>query len=183
MNQVRITGGINRSRIIKFGVKQSNIRPTPDRVRETIFNWLDQDLTNKTCLDLFAGSGILGFEALSRNAKQVIMVEKEVNTCNQLKINKNLLKIENLAIYLKDGIEYLKITPTKFDVVFLDPPYTSDLLQQSLKLILTKNILNPNGVIYIEFADIPDLGGYDILKKGKAGMVKYALIKPEILLK
>lgn len=178
MGQVRIIGGINRSRILKFKDGVNSLRPTSDRVRETLFNWLGQDLTGKTCLDLFSGSGALGFEALSRNAKWVTMVEKDAMVVKDLRRNQEILGLKNLDITNKNGIDYLEKLPQGFDVIFLDPPYQSELLSKSLEIINKTNVLNYNGVIYIEYEIRPNLDGYDIIKESKAGKILYMLIAP-----
>ncbi len=178
MGQVRIIGGIHRSRILKFKDGVNGLRPTPDRVRETLFNWLGQDLTGKTCLDLFAGSGALGFEALSRNAKWVTLVEKDIAVVKDLRRNQEVLAMSNIEITNSNGINYLERLPKGFDVIFLDPPYQSELLSKSLDIISKTDVLTNNGVIYIEYQTRPNLDGYDIIKESKAGNVGYMLITP-----
>jgi len=175
MGKVRIIGGIHRSRILRFKDELA-IRPTPDRVRETLFNWLGQDLTGKTCLDLFAGSGALGFEALSRNAKQVIMVEKNPAVLKDLRLNQELLGVTNLEVSGRHALNYLEQCSQSFNVIFLDPPYTSDLLTNSLKLISNGAQLKAGGVLYIEYQTPPSIEGYTVLKQGLAGNVHFALI-------
>ena len=178
MGQVRVIGGIHRSRILKFKDGVNGLRPTPDRVRETLFNWLGQDLTGKTCLDLFAGSGALGFEALSRNAKWVTLVEKDIAVVKDLRRNQEVLAMSNIEITNSNGINYLERLPKGFDVIFLDPPYQSELLSKSLDIISKTDVLTNNGVIYIEYQTRPNLDGYDIIKESKAGNVGYMLITP-----
>ncbi|MCX8514813.1 MAG: hypothetical protein RL017_954 [Pseudomonadota bacterium] len=180
MGKIRIIGGKYRSRIITFNDNNQAIRPTPDRVRETLFNWLGQELTNKYCLDLFAGSGALSFEALSRNAKQVVAIEHNSKVCCDLLANKQLLKIENLLIQQNEAIYYLNHCQQKFDVIFLDPPFASNLLQQCIELILAKELLTLNGIIYIEYQKLIGFSKCEILKKAKAGMVNYALLKLKV---
>lgn len=177
MGKVRIIGGIYRSRILKFDDGVGDLRPTPDRVRETLFNWLGQDLTDKRCLDLFAGSGVLGFEALSRNARQVVFVENNKLAANRLRQNGKLLEINNLEIVFESACHYLKQCLHKFDIVFLDPPYNSELLTQSLELIKKYSILSAHGMVYVEYKTAPDLSGYIVNRCKKAGMVNYALIE------
>lgn len=182
MGKVRIIGGVYRSRWLPFNDNVNGLRPTPDRVRETLFNWLGQDLSGKSCLDLFSGSGALGFEAISRNAQQVVMVENSLQVAKSLTANKNLLKINNLEIYVNDALVYLKNCQSKFDVIFLDPPYASGLLAKVLALIKVRHDLINDGIIYIEYqnsvaAPPPDLSDYQIIKSGKAGVVNYALLR------
>ena len=177
MGRVRVIGGTHRSRVLRFNDGVVGLRPTPDRVRETLFNWLNQDLTGKVCLDLFSGSGALGFEAISRNAKRVICVEKNIATVIDLHNNQKLMGISNLEIIHKNALDYLKNCVDKFDVIFLDPPYASNLLNQSLCQIVENSVLADGGVVYIEYQTIPDLAKYNLLKHGKAGNVNYALIE------
>jgi len=176
MGRIRIIGGIYRSRILKFNDAILGIRPTPDRVRETVFNWLEQDLTGLTCLDLFAGSGALGFEAASRGAKKVVLNEREHKALIDLNKNKTLLGADNVIISGLSAEAYLKNCAEKFDVIFLDPPYASDLLDKSLRQIKGLSILTKHAKIYIEYQQEPDLTGYEILKHKKAGAVNFALI-------
>jgi 16S rRNA (guanine966-N2)-methyltransferase len=179
MGKIRIIGGTYRSRLVRFKTEAEGLRPTPDRVRESLFNWLGQDLTGKTCLDLFAGSGALGFEAASRNAKQVIMVEKNPSVVKDLRLNQELLRVNNLEIVRQDALAYLTMYNRQFEVIFLDPPYSSNLLTSSLQLLNKVCRLKPDGLIYIEYETMPDLTNYSIIKQGKAGTVNYALIKPK----
>ena len=176
MGMIRIIGGIHRSRILQV-IDADGLRPTSNRVRETLFNWLGQDLSGKKCLDLFAGSGALGFEAISRNAKSVVMIEKDSAVYNQLQKNMNILKIENLTIIRGESLHYLMNANDKFDVIFVDPPYSSELMSQALAMV--SKYLTNNGVIFIEYKNFPELTDYEILKSAKYGMVNFALIKPK----
>jgi 16S rRNA (guanine966-N2)-methyltransferase len=174
MGKIRIIGGTHRSRQLAV-LDQDGLRPTLDRVKETLFNWLGQDLTGQLCLDLFAGSGSLGFEAVSRNAAKVVMVEKSSKVTQQLKDNIKLLRAENCLIVHDDALKFLMINQLKFDVIFLDPPYSSDLLAESLQIV--SEHLTVSGVIYIEYhQNIPELSQFNILKQSKAGSVNYALL-------
>ncbi len=174
MGKIRIIGGEHRSRQLPV-LDYEGLRPTLDRVKETLFNWLGQDLTGKICLDLFAGSGSLGFEAISRYAKTVIMVEQNSKVVKQLEQNKQLLKVNNLQIIEGDGLKFLQTCKVKFDVIFLDPPYDSTLLQKSLANI--DKILADNGVIYAEYQQECDLSQFTIIKHGKAGVVNFVLLQ------
>jgi len=121
-NRVRIVGGAWRSRLIPFPPTKG-LRPTPDRVRETLFNWLGQDLTGKTCLDLFAGSGALGFEAASRGARRVAMVERDASVFQALAANRDRLGALAVELTKSDALEFLRADTGLYDVVFLDPPF------------------------------------------------------------
>lgn len=174
MGKIRIIGGTHRSRQLTV-LDADGLRPTLDRVKETLFNWLGQDLTGQTCLDLFAGSGSLGFEAISRNAQSVTMVEKSSQVAQQLISNVQLLRAENCQIINSEAQRFLAKNSLKFDVIFLDPPYNSALLEQSLRLITPH--LAVDGVIYIEYhQNKPDLSQFNILKHSQAGSVNYALL-------
>lgn len=179
MGKVQIIGGTHRSRVINFSDKFESIRPTPNKVRQTLFNWLDNDLTNKVCLDAYAGSGALGFEALSLGAKQVVMLEKDPAIYKQLTTNRTQLKMDDLQIINTDAINYIKNSSINFDLIFLDPPYDSDLLIRTLELIKLHQILESDGLIYIEYDKIPALLGYQIIKQKKAASVGFGLVKPE----
>ena len=173
-NQVRIGGGLWRSRIIRFP-DGAGLRPTPDRVRETLFNWLGQRLDGKTCLDLYAGSGALGFEALSRGASEVVMVEQSRQVAQTLKDNGLLLKASALTVINGDALQYLCGTPRRFDIVFLDPPYQQSLLPQTLNLIAPW--LADGALVYAEselgVTPSPD---WKILKQSRAGQVNFRLM-------
>jgi 16S rRNA (guanine966-N2)-methyltransferase len=174
MGKIRIIGGTHRSRQLPV-LDQDGLRPTLDRVKETLFNWLGQDLTGQVCLDLFAGSGSLGFEAVSRNAAKVVMVEKFAKVTQQLKENVKLLRAENCLVVNDDALKFLTSNQLKFDVIFLDPPYSSNLLAESLQIV--SEHLTVNGMVYIEYyQNIPELSQFNILKQSKAGSVNYALL-------
>lgn len=179
MGQIRIIGGFHRSRVIKFHDGINGLRPTPSAMRERLFNWLEQDLTDKKCLDLYAGSGALGFEAISRNAAKVVMVEIDKNAIKDLNTNKNLLKAENLTIVNYPALKFLESTDTKFDIILVDPPYDSDQLSKTLRVIKVRQdaILNSDSIIYIEYNEKPDLDGFEVIKESKPAFVNAALIK------
>ena len=172
--KVRIIGGQWRSRQLHFS-DDKLLRPTPDRVRETLFNWLGQDLTGRTCLDLFAGSGALGFEAASRGARQVTMVEQNAKiACN---LRNSIKELGALQIKLKhaDARTFLATSSARYDVVFVDPPYNSELLMEVLPLLPAK--LEENGVVYVESSSELLLDNiWSIWKKGRASHVIYYLL-------
>ncbi len=174
MNRLRIIGGEWRSRLIEFPDVEG-MRPTPDRVRETVFNWLGQTLHGKTCLDLFAGSGALGFEALSRGAARVLMVESARDGVAALKLNAATLIAQNLQIQQGDALQYLRGKPEAFDVVFVDPPYKLALHAELLKLLPAA--LTPDGVVYLEDDHALVVNEpWQIIKNSRAGKVHFALI-------
>lgn len=177
-NTVRISAGEWRSRLLKFP-DVDGLRPTPDRVRQTAFNWLGQELHGLSCLDLFAGTGVMGFEALSRGAKLAVLVEKSRIAYQALLDNKTTLKATNAQVLNIDALQFLKQNQQKFDVIFLDPPYHQGLLDQVFPLI--KTALSESGVIYVEaeFA-LTESADWQVYKAGKAGNVFYHLLKAAI---
>ncbi|HIP80876.1 MAG TPA: 16S rRNA (guanine(966)-N(2))-methyltransferase RsmD [Leucothrix mucor] len=178
-NTLRIIGGDWRSRKLQFQ-DAPNLRPTPDRVRETLFNWLQGSIHGTHCLDLFAGSGALGLEALSRGAKEVIFVEKMTHVATQIEANLALLNADSPVIN-NDATSFLENTKQIFDIIFLDPPFRQDLLPTALKIILEKKRLNHNGLIYLEYEseEVYDWDNYglSLLKETGAGQVKSCLLK------
>ena len=176
-NTVRIIGGIWRSRILEFP-DAADLRPTPDRVRETLFNWLGRDLTGATCLDLFAGSGALGFEALSRGAASVVMIEKNAAALRALRENAARLGAENVTIVRGDALEFARGAQSRFDVVFVDPPYRLGL--QAAALGLVAGLLAEDGRVYVENdAAIEPSRGWTIVKRARAGKVHFHLLGRE----
>ena len=181
-HHLRLISGRWRGQKIKV-IDQSDLRPTTDRVRETLFNWLALQITNADCLDAFAGSGILSFEALSRDAKSVVMIERSKQAINALKLNSDHLKADNINLIETDAISYLTDAKMSFDIIFLDPPFAQpDLLIKALTLINKRHLLRKNGVLYVEMAK-KDLHMFDALacemnwlKKKTAGQVCYALL-------
>jgi 16S rRNA (guanine966-N2)-methyltransferase len=135
MNKVRIIGGELRSRMVSFPADIPGLRPTPDRVRETLFNWLGQTLYGRSCLDLFAGSGALGFEAASRGAERVVMVEKSRTALRALQDNAKKLGCANVFVHEQDGLEFVSCDTHKYDVIFLDPPFQSDYMPDLLAIL------------------------------------------------
>ena len=173
--EVRIIGGAWRSRRIRFA-DRPGLRPTPDRVRETLFNWLGQHLTGKRCLDLFAGSGALGFEAASRGAKHVTMVERDAAALQALRTNGEALQATAVEVVRADALEFLKNHRSRYDVVFLDPPFTDDCWPQLLTGVPA--VLVPGGLVYCERAQaLEALQGWEVVKSGRAGQVSHQLLK------
>lgn len=179
-NCLRIIGGQWRGRKLSFA-KVDAIRPTPDRVRETLFNWLAPTIINADCLDLFAGSGALGYEALSRGAASVTMCDSNNKITSTLKEHASLLKTRNAVILQTDALSFLQKNDRKFDLIFLDPPFNSVLLSQCFALIIQKECLTEDAMIYVEsdskdeLPDIPD--NWILHRNKKAGEVAYYLFK------
>jgi 16S rRNA (guanine966-N2)-methyltransferase len=192
--EVRIIGGKWRSR--KIAVPNiDGLRPTPDSVRETVFNWLQQDIVGAHCLDLFSGTGVMAFEALSRGATKVTLVEQSKLVCKHLYESAEKLKIEATAykIIQQDAVAWLEkarvskpgqIIDPAFDVVFLDPPYHKDYLKKVLPLLFSRgDLLKAKCLIYIESEKelssdlLPE--NSEMIKHKKAGMVHYSLVRQQ----
>lgn len=176
--QIRIIGGKWRGRKLKVP-DVVDLRPTPDRVRETLFNWLAPVLQGANCLDLFAGSGALGFEALSRGASHVTMVDYSSTVITLLQQESLMLKAENIEIYRAQVPEQLQTALRPFDVVFLDPPYQKDILLPCCFYLEEQAFLADNAYIYLEAKEIlteKDLpANWKIIKSKIAGQVAYHL--------
>jgi 16S rRNA (guanine966-N2)-methyltransferase len=173
-NRVRIIGGQWRSRVLRFPAN-APIRPTPDRVRETLFNWLGQRLDGLRCLDLFAGSGALGFEALSRGAARVVMVERDREVAGALEASARALDASDAQIVVGDALDYLqRQRSAAFDLAFVDPPYASGLAPVAMEKL--PRVLAPGARVYLESADTPQLGErWKALRADRAGAVRYGL--------
>lgn len=182
MGQIRLIGGQWRGRKLPV-LSSEGLRPTSDRVKETLFNWLMFDIRGTVCLDLFAGSGSLGFEALSRGAQRLVMVEKEARVARQLGINLASLPGAEGKVINTDAQTFLAGTAEPFDLVFLDPPFHQDLLSQVCALLEQGGWLAPEAKIYIEREQTPNEltlpGNWRQLKDKRAGQVSYQLYQRE----
>ena len=148
--QIRIIAGKWRSRQIRFP-NIDGLRPTGDRIRETLFNWLAADIPGSRCLDLFSGSGALGFEALSRGAAQCLALEKHPQAINCLAETKSLLDASGMTIAHKDTFAYLQQSAdTPFDIVFIDPPFDLDLINEACALVEKNGWVASGGAVYCE---------------------------------
>ncbi|MFD1382819.1 16S rRNA (guanine(966)-N(2))-methyltransferase RsmD [Rhodanobacter aciditrophus] len=177
-SKLRIIGGEWRSRQLPIP-NIEGLRPTTDRVRETVFNWLNFDIPGASCLDLFCGSGALGFEALSRGAKDCTFVELNRSVSEQIKTNLKTLQAHNGSVINTDATTFLRQPATGFDVVFLDPPFRKDLLDQVIPL-LTSGWIKPQGYIYIEresekSLELPD--NWQLEKEKVAGQLTFSLYR------
>lgn len=181
-NSIRIISGQWRGRRLPV-LEIDGLRPTTDRVRETLFNWLMYDVNGAVCLDLFAGSGALGLESLSRGADRTVFIESNRQAASQLQKNLAALGVaKSSQVFNQSAIGFLdQAAHTQFDLVFLDPPFDSQLLPQVLPLLLDNGWLSPEALIYVEQAsDIKSpIGpkGWEIYKHGKAGYCQYALYR------
>lgn len=182
LGEVRIIAGLWRGRKLPV-LNAEGLRPTTDRVKETLFNWLMMDIAGSRCLDCFAGSGSLGIEALSRQAEAVVFLEKFTNAANQLKKNLQALKTENAKVFNTDSLQFLsqKNSEEPFDIVFIDPPFHQGLVPQVLVRLAENNWLSPNTLLYIETEkshpplDLPE--NWQIIKEKTAGQVISRLIR------
>lgn len=182
----RIIGGKWRGRSITFDDAEG-LRPTTDRIRETVFNWLQPYIYQSCCLDAFAGSGVLGFEALSRGARELVFIENNIKTVHGLRENIDKLDAQNASVFHQDALSWLqsaarKHIENKFDLVFLDPPFHSELLTRSCTLLDSSGCLAEDAIIYVEHnidTDIDIPGNWAALKEKKAGQVAYKLFQSQ----
>ena len=179
-SKLRIIAGDWRSRQLLFE-DTPRLRPTPARVRETVFNWLQHDVIASQCLDLFAGSGALGFEAASRGAKSVVMVENNEQACRLIKENTVKLSAQQIKIIQTDVFKFLAGDASPFNLVFLDPPFSKNMVQQTCQWLEDKGWLAPHAKVYVEIESNLVLDGMPInwrtLKSKKAGEVSYSLFE------
>lgn len=173
--KIRIIAGAYRGRRIAVP-ERADLRPTPDRVRETLFNWLGQTLDGRRCLDLFAGSGALGFEAASRGAARVVMVESAASVMKVLRQSRELIGATQVDLVLADAFDYLRRTTETFDVVFLDPPFRQNALPALLEGLPAR--LAPGARVYVEGPWALETGeSWRELKRARAGQVSYQLLE------
>ena len=178
--EIRIIGGKWKGKKIYFDLND-DLRPTPDRAKETLFNWLGQDLNKMYCLDLFSGTGALGFEAFSRGAQKVTFVEKNKEYLQ--KIKKVFLEMNEKAdcdFFCAECLEWIQnnSSETKYDLIFIDPPFNKNLIHDLLAAILEKELLSKNGQIYFEFEKKLDLEipeSLNLKKKKSLGKKSYVL--------
>jgi len=177
-HSLRIIGGEWRGRRIRFP-GEDGIRPTPDRVRETLFNWLRDAVPGSRCLDLFAGSGALGLEALSRGAKDVTFVERERGSAARLRETVALLAPGRASVAQADAIAWLQGKPAAFDVAFVDPPFAAGVLAAALEALAARGWLAPEAFVYVEMpadrGEPPLPTGWRLHRSGRAGAVGYHL--------
>jgi len=177
-NEVRIIGGNWRGRKLRFP-DVNGLRPTLGRVRETLFNWLNRRIPGSHCLDLFAGSGALGFEALSRGAASVTLVEPDVRAARALRENAARLQAGPACrIDCTTATRFLRSASGTWDVIFLDPPFDADLLPATLARIGAAGCLAPDGVVYFEMPRrlTAAFAGFRLVKEGTAGDTRFGLL-------
>lgn len=181
-NKLRIIGGEWRSRRLTFP-DAPGLRPTPDRVRETLFNWLQCDIAGSRCLDLFAGSGALGLEAASRGAQTVVQLENHADAARRLHEHYRALHASQLTLIERDALQYLRGAGQAFDIVFIDPPFGHNLVAPVCALLEQNGWLSAAAKIYLESEvawipnGLPD--NWRLLKEKNAGEVAYRLFKRE----
>ncbi|MGE5624907.1 MAG: 16S rRNA (guanine(966)-N(2))-methyltransferase RsmD [Bacillota bacterium] len=180
-NEFRIIAGVWRRRKLHFPPLEG-IRPSPDRVRETLFNWLRERVEGARCLDLFAGSGALGLEALSRGAREVVFVDHERAAVEAIREHLATLGATGGEVVHADALAWLTWPPRPFDLVFLDPPFHAGLLPTVCAYLL-KGWLKPGALVYLEYAtdELPELPtGWETWRESHAGRVGFRLIQPPV---
>lgn len=184
-NQVRIIGGVHKRRLLSF-IDADGLRPTPDRLRETVFNWLMGSLQDALVLDVCAGSGVLGFECISRGAHQAVLIEKNSAQAKQLTANAKLLHIDDkVRIIAGDATTVLATLDTPFDIIFIDPPYVAMLWQPLIDILLNKQLIHADTLIYLEADQLIDgvltadtLRQFNMIKYTKVGQAHAYLLAP-----
>lgn len=178
--RLRIIGGTWRSRLLPFA-DYAGVRPTSDRIRETVFNWLQPVISGARCLDLFAGSGALGFEALSRGAAETVFVDEDLRVIQQLQKNADELNAGGATIVWRNAVEFLTESATPFDIVFLDPPFREEILGPLTRQLEQHHCLSKTAWIYLEspcqrpWPELPDT--WHIKHDKRAGQVRFALAR------
>lgn len=181
-NQIRIIAGKWRGRKLPV-LSLPGLRPTTDRIRETLFNWLADDIDQAYCLDLFAGSGVFGFESLSRGAKQVVSVDCHPDVVKTLHQNAERLGTKKMKVLLGkiESMQQPLIALSPFDIVFVDPPFNSDLLPVAIDLLSQSTMLKKGSLIYLESAkkqaELTMPAHWQRLKSKTAGQVRYQLYR------
>lgn len=176
---IRIIAGKHRGRKLPV-LAADGLRPTTDRVKETVFNWLMPYMADSRCLDCFAGAGSLGFEAYSRGAEQVTMIELNKSAATQLMANAQTLKAQSIQVTQSDALAFLNGTPQPFDIIFIDPPFRQGLAEKVIQRV-SKGWLSEDAMVYVEtesenaLPDIPE--NWHLLKEKKAGQVVYRLFQ------
>jgi 16S rRNA (guanine966-N2)-methyltransferase len=178
--RLRIVAGKWRSRLLRIA-DVPGLRPTSERIRETLFNWLTPHIAGARCLDLCAGTGALGLEALSRGAAETVFVEKSRAAAKVLRENIEMLESTAAVVHEADAAEFLqRADGKKFDIVFLDPPFAADMLGDLCRLLVETSVLESDARIYLEEdraspeASLPE--GWQVIKTRNAGNVRYSLV-------
>jgi 16S rRNA (guanine966-N2)-methyltransferase len=175
---IQIIGGRYRGK--KLSVPEvEGLRPTPNRVRETVFNWLMHTILDARCLDAFAGSGALGFEAFSRGASTVVFLEQDPRAAAHLQQTLSAFKTPKLLLHQTDALSFLKQSKDVFDLIFLDPPFSHNKLGQCLDILTNQPLLPQGGLVYLESnQDLePNPKQWQVLKQKQAGQVQFGLLQ------
>ena len=158
------------------------LRPTPDRIRETLFNWLQATIHGANCLDMFAGSGALGIEAVSRGAASSVLIEQDRKTAETLRESVKMLDADEIVVQQADVLQWIKTADQVFDIIFLDPPFADDLHGDLCKLLDESSVLTTDALVYIEEdrakPEVVLPRNWKTLKTKSAGNVRYSLVKP-----
>lgn len=175
-NDVRILGGKFKGKLLPV-LDVEGLRPTPSRVRETIFSWIKDSLGNAKVLDLFAGSGALGLEAYSRGAKDVTLVELDKDNSSNLKEIAKSMSYDEIHVINDDALHFLDNVSSTFNIVFIDPPYKLDIYEKVLEKLLDKNLIDDDSLIYVEMRNGSNkiVPCYEIIREENAGQSKYSL--------
>ncbi len=179
-HEVRLIGGQWKRSKLPVG-DAPGLRPSPDRVRETLFNWLGQDLTGWRCLDAFAGSGALGFEAASRGADEVVLLERDRRLAASLDASKLRLQAQHVRVEATDALSWMaRCAPDSFELVFIDPPFDAPLVAPALAL--AQRLVVPQGFVYVEASHAMPVGslgtqGFKLHRQGRAGAVHFHLLQ------
>ncbi|MGQ3092535.1 MAG: 16S rRNA (guanine(966)-N(2))-methyltransferase RsmD [Roseateles sp.] len=177
MGEIRIIGGQwKRSKLPV--VDLPGLRPTADRIRETLFNWLGQTLTGWRVLDAFAGSGALGFEAASRGAEAVVMLEREALLVDGLRASQKRLQASAVTVHRANALNWMTTCAARFDLILFDPPFADDLFDRALAAGVP--LLAEGGLIYVESPrEVAPPPGFTAWRQGRAGAVHYQLLRRE----
>lgn len=175
-NDVRILGGKFKGKLLPV-LDVESLRPTPSRVRETIFSWIKDSLGNAKVLDLFAGSGALGLEAYSRGAKDVTLVELDKDNSSNLRVIAKSMSYDEIHVINDDALHFLDNVSSTFNIVFIDPPYKLDIYEKVLEKLLDKNLIDDDSLIYVEMRNGSNkiVPGYEIIREENSGQSKYSL--------
>lgn len=176
-HSLRIIGGSHRGRKLPIP-NLEGLRPTSDRMRETIFNWLQADVPGATVLDCFAGTGALGIEAISRGAQYCTFIEPQAIAAKSIADSLTLLSATNGAVVRNTADRFLNQVVEPFDLIFLDPPFSLDLWDSTLQLICEKKLLKPNGIVYLECPKQQNvnLERWQVLKEKTTGAIRFLLL-------
>jgi 16S rRNA (guanine966-N2)-methyltransferase len=154
------------------------LRPTPDRIRETLFNWLQATIYGANCLDMFAGSGALGIEAVSRGAASAVLIEQDRKTAETLRESVKMLDADEIVVQQADVLQWIKTADQVFDIIFLDPPFGKNMIEQSMSALAESRCVGKQTLIYVESKNVWQAEkNVEVIKQANAGQVHYTLLK------